>query len=162
MPYEWSETPRRNAANLELRLWPFRSLVRRGFVVFIGITAAMTLFPLLAFLGSSILWMLLPFCLIMVCAIWFALHISNRRADILEILILTPDVACLTHQTPDGQVQKWDANRYWVEAHLHLQGGPVDNYITLRGGDREVEIGRFLDPIERLALYDELKTAFSN
>jgi uncharacterized membrane protein len=29
----------------------------------------------------------------------------------------------------------------------------------LRGGDREVEIGAFLDTKERLALYDDLKRA---
>jgi uncharacterized membrane protein len=44
--------------------------------------------------------------------------------------------------------------------HLHQTGGPVENYLTLRGGDREVEIGAFLDAKERLALYGEIKAAF--
>lgn len=161
MPYAWSEPPEAKPQQLHLRLWPHRSLMRRGFVWFIGLTALMTLFPLMAVLGSSILWVLLPFCLVMLGSIWGALHVSNRRGDVLEILELSADHARLTRQNPDGSVQEWDANRYWVDAHLHLNSGPVENYITLRGGDREVEIGRFLDHKERLALYGELKTAFS-
>jgi uncharacterized membrane protein len=39
---------------------------------------------------------------------------------------------------------------------LHEEAGPVPNYVTLRGGDREVEIGAFLSADERAALYDEL------
>ena len=46
-----------------------------------------------------------------------------------------------------------------MTVHLHPKGGPVENYITLRGGDREVEIGAFLDVSERLALYGDLKRA---
>ena len=36
---------------------------------------------------------------------------------------------------------------------LHASGGPVPNYITLRGGDREVELGAFLSEDERIALF---------
>jgi len=57
-------------------------------------------------------------------------------------------------------MQEWQANRYWVTVHLHPKGGPVENYITLRGGDREVELGAFLDAEERANLYNELKGAF--
>ena len=69
------------------------------------------------------------------------------------------DIARLQRYNPDKSTQDWEANRYWVSVHLHPQGGPVPNYITLRGGPREVEIGRFLDEAERLTLYDDLKRA---
>ena len=49
----------------------------------------------------------------------------------------------------------------WVTPHLHVTGGPVPNYLTLRGGPREVEIGAFLSEPERLALRDELQRAFA-
>jgi len=72
---------------------------------------------------------------------------------------VTDETARLLRHNPDKSTQDWTANRYWVSVHLHPTGGPVPNYITLRGGPREVEIGRFLDEAERLALYDDLKRA---
>jgi uncharacterized membrane protein len=41
------------------------------------------------------------------------------------------------------------------------QDGPVENYLTLRGAGREVEIGRFLTPEERVSLHEELELALA-
>ena len=49
-------------------------------------------------------------------------------------------------------MKDWEANPYWVRAKLHTKGGPVPNYLTLTGGAREVELGRFLTPLERVEL----------
>ena len=43
-----------------LILWPHRSLSPQGFAVFIAITFAMLLVPLLSVMGTKILWGLLP------------------------------------------------------------------------------------------------------
>lgn len=159
MPYQWSPEPPHEKPDWELSLWPYRSLLRKDFVLFIGSTAAMVALPLIALLGTPVLWGLLPFFGIMLAAIWFALYVSYRRGEVLEELVVSEDRAQLVRHNPNGHVQEWEANRYWVSVHLHPNEGPVENYITLRGGDREVEIGAFLDPAERLALYDELKAA---
>ena len=113
--------------------------------------------PLLTLLGQPVLWGLLPFFLLMLAGIWYALHVSYRRGEVLEELSVDDTNAHLVRHEPKGNVKEWQANRYWVTVHLHPTGGPVENYITLRGGDREVEIGSFLDAAERLALYDDLK-----
>ena len=109
--------------------------------------------------GTAVLWGLLPFFLLMFAGLWAALNISYKRGEVLEELVVNATTAHLTRHNPQGPQQEWEANRYWVTVHLHPKGGPVENYITLRGGDREVEIGAFLDAEERLALYNELKTA---
>jgi len=126
-------------------------------VLFIGATVALIALPLLTVIGTAVLWGLLPFFLLMLGGLWYALHVSYKRGEVLEELTVTQDIAHLTRHNPNGERLDWEANRYWVSVHLHPKGGPVDNYITLRGGDREVEIGSFLDATERLALYDELK-----
>ena len=159
MPYEWSTPPPHDTPNWSLSLWPYRSLLRKDFVIFIGATAALVLLPLLAVLGKAVLWALLPFLVLMLGGIWFALHVSYRRGEILEELTVNADTAHLTRHNPNGDRQDWEANRYWITVHLHPTGGPVNNYITLRGGDREVEIGSFLDEGERLALFGDLKRA---
>lgn len=162
MPYQWSSPPPPRATNWSLSLWPYRSLLRKDFVIFIGATIALIMLPLLAVIGSPVLWGLLPFFLLMLWGLWTALNVSYKRGEIVEELTVTDEDAYLMRQNPDRSQQHWQANRYWVSVHLHPKGGPVENYITLRGGDREVEIGSFLDATERLALYAELKQALRN
>lgn len=161
MPYEWSHTPPQDRPDWQLSLWPYRSLLRKDFVLFIGGTAAIVALPLVTVIGTAVLWGLLPFFALMLGGIWFALHVSYKRGEVLEELTVTNDTAYLTRHNPNGERQDWEANRYWVSVHLHPKGGPVENYITLRGGDREVEIGSFLDAGERLALYDDLKRSLT-
>lgn len=155
MPHRWTpataDTPER------LHLWPYRSLPRRGFVAFIAITAALLALPLLAVLGSPILWGLLPFLLAAIAAIWVALERSYRDAMITEDLILTVDLITLTRLGPNGNRQEWQTNPHWVRVSLYPTGGPVPNYLTLRGNGREVELGAFLTPEERAVLCSELK-----
>ena len=159
MPYEWNPAPPHAAPTWQLSLWPYRSLLRKDFVIFIGTTAALVALPLLTLLGQPVLWGLLPFFLLMIAGVWFALHVSYKRGEVLEELTVDQTTAHLTRHNPKGAVQEWTANRYWVTVHLHPKGGPVENYITLQGGDRAVEIGVFLDASERLVLYDDLKRA---
>ncbi len=128
-------------------------------MLFIGATIALLALPLIAVVGSAVLWGLLPFFAISLWGIWFALNVSYKRGEVVEELTVTESTARLIRQNPAGDCQTWQANRYWVTVHLYQHDGPVENYITLRGGDREVEIGRFLDVKERLALYGELKQA---
>ncbi len=115
--------------------------------------------PLLAMIGSAVLWGLLPFFGLALWGIWFALNVSYKRGEVLEVLTVKGDIATLMRQNADKSHQTWEANRYWITVHLHPTGGPVPNYITMRGGPREVEIGSFLDERERLALYGDLKRA---
>ncbi|WP_108814749.1 DUF2244 domain-containing protein [Loktanella sp. Alg231-35] len=159
MPYEWSPEPPHQTSNWQLSLWPYRSLLRKEFVLFIAATAVLVALPLITLLGQAVLWGLLPFFALMIAGLWYALHVSYRRGEVLEELTVDDTNAHLTRHNPNGDVQNWEANRYWVTVHLHPKGGPVENYITLRGGDREVEIGAFLDAKERLALFDDLKRA---
>jgi uncharacterized membrane protein len=158
MPYEWLP---RTGDETRLHLWPYRSLSPRGFVAFIAITCGMLAIPLVGLLGSKALWGLLPFMALAVGGMWLALNRSWHAGDIAEDLSLWPDRAVLRHRGADGTEQRWEANPYWVSVHLHTTGGPVPNYLTLRGGDREVEIGRFLSEDERVALCTEITRAFA-
>lgn len=159
MPYEWI-APSHNTHRHELHLWPYRSLPKRDFVWFIGGTAALVSLPLIISIGSAVLWGLLPFIAGAVWAIWAALNKSYRDGEILETLIIEEKHAALTRHDPKKGKLEWEANPYWVNVELHPSSGPVEHYITLKGGPREVEIGAFLSPPERKALYGELVEAF--
>lgn len=158
MPYEWLPP---DGPRTRLHLWPYRSLPRSGFVWFIGMTSALIALPLLVLIGSAVLWGLLPFLLLTIAGIWWALDRSYRDGEIIEDLILTPTEITLTRHGPRGRRQDWQANTHWVRAVLHPKSGPVPNYLTLQGGPREVELGAFLTPDERARLLTELHTALA-
>jgi uncharacterized membrane protein len=153
MPYEWLPP---EGGEDRLHLWPHRSLTQRGFVWFVGATAALIAVPLFGVLGSPLVWALLPFLLGAIWAIWFALRKNGRDREILEDLRLSPGLIRLTRYGPRGRRQDWEANPHWVRVTLHETGGPVPNYLTIKGKGREVELGAFLAEEERVALKAEL------
>lgn len=154
MPYEWLDVPT-DGAVAELHAWPYRSLPRRGFVWFIATTAIGMALPLLAVLGSPILWGLLPFVLLAIWGLWWALRRSYRDGQVIEVLRLWPDRLVLEQRKRGRSLQHFAANPYWLRPEL-VEGGPVEDYLVLTGGPREVEVGAFLTPEERRSLRDQL------
>lgn len=141
----------------QLRLWPYRSLSRKGFVIFIGTTFCMILVPMIPLLGTPVLWGLLPFVMGALAAIYYGLSRNYRDAELIETLTLWTDRIAIFRQNPRGHDQQWQANPHWVQIDLAESGGPVPNYLTLRGAGRVVELGAFLAPDERIALYRDLR-----
>ncbi|MDG1459792.1 MAG: DUF2244 domain-containing protein [Pseudoprimorskyibacter sp.] len=155
MPYTWTDCDAVTKRQ-RLHLWPHNALPGRGFATFVLITFGFMSLPLVAVVGTMVLWGLLPFMMLALAGIWVAIRSNQRSRHILEVLELSPDRLHLTRRAPQGQLQEWEGNPYWTEIICHQKGGPVPHYITLKGAGREVEIGSFLSEEERLALYDEL------
>lgn len=151
MPYRWSDTP-----PTVLTLTPHRSLSRPWFVAVVLGTFAMITLPLFGLLGTVFVWGLLPFMLLVVGGLWWALEHSYHTGRASETLRLEGDELCLTHVTPGGEQRDWRCNIYWARAEIHARSGPVPHYITLSGNGRRVEIGAFLSEDERKALFGEL------
>lgn len=162
MPYEWlkPEDPApRSAPRAELHLWPYRSLLRRDFVIFIVATLVLISVPLSSVLGTFVLWGILPFFLIVIGGLWLAINRSYKDGEILEQLKIWPDKITLDHVHPRRGHLSWEANPYWVQVKFDPHHEKVPNYLTLKGGDREVELGAFLSEDERAVLYDEVDRA---
>ena len=154
MPYTWNDTPNETS---ELRLWPHQSLPAYGFAATILGIFALSTIPLYGLIGTVLLWGILPFMLIALGAMWYALRRNERDLQIMEVLTLTHDDLHLLRETVRGDRQEWSCNPYWTQVNLHEKGGPVPHYVTLSGAGREVEIGAFLSEDERKELYAELK-----
>lgn len=157
MPYHWTTAP--DAPTQELRLWPHESLPPKGFAAFILTTFTLIMVPTLPLLGSPILWGMLPFLLLAVWGIYFALQRNHHQRQIVEVLTLDDTDTHLLRQEPSGKVRTWGCNRYWCQVRKYDTEGPVPHYVTLAGKGREVEIGAFLSEEERIALYDDLTRA---
>lgn len=151
------EGPHGTAPLFHALLWPNRSLSRRGFVVFVGLTAALLTLPLLPALGSKVLWALLPFLLLPLAAVWFAIERSYRDGRMHEELTLWADTIRVIHHPARGAPREWQANPHWVRMIRYDKSGPVPDYLTLTGAGRTIELGAFLSPEERVALYDDLR-----
>ncbi len=155
MPYQWSENTSETKSTVTL--WPHQSLPPRGMAAFVLATFTMISIPLFGLLGTKLLWGLLPFLMIAVFGVWYALNRSYKDRRILETLTITSELTHLERMNPRTANQNWDCNTYWIKATLHPTGGPVPNYITLKGNGRDVEIGAFLSEEERIALYGEIR-----
>lgn len=139
-----------------LRLWPHNALSARGFAAVIVISAGLLALPLLTVLGKTVLWGILPFAGLALGALWLALRRNWTDRSVTEVMDLSRARLHLRRVNPRGPVQDWHADPAWVALHLAAHGGPVPQYLTLRGGGREVELGAFLTPDERVALHEDL------
>ena len=137
------------AFRYELELWPHQSLTGSGFALVIAGTYAMLCVPLFGLLGTAVLWGVLPFALVALGGLTFAMRRSWRDRDVVETFRLTADEAHLTRRQPDGSALDWHANVHWVRVERHEKVGRIEDYLTLLGGPRIVEIGAFLMPEER-------------
>jgi len=135
-------------------LYPHRSLPAGGFVWFMAATSFLIAIPLLPLIGTPALWGLLPFLVATIALLWFFIMRSYKSGQLVEEISVWSDHMTLARANPDGSRQDWQANPYWVEVVSH--DTPLPNYLTLRGGPREVELGAFLTPDERLSLKEEL------
>ncbi|MDO5705962.1 MAG: DUF2244 domain-containing protein [Paracoccus sp. (in: a-proteobacteria)] len=150
MPYDWQESP----DGARLTAWPHRSLPVRGFVWVIGATAVALSLPLIAVVGTAVLWGLLPFAAVALGGLWFAITRTYRSGHTQEILSLSREHVTLTRRDPGRPDRQWQANSYWVRPLL--RPGPVQDYLTLTDGQRELELGVFLTPEERRTLHGQI------
>lgn len=153
MPYLVTHT---GAHRAELRLWPHNALQPHGFAGVIGLSALMLALPMVALLGHPVMWGLLPFAGIALWGLWFALRRNWQDRSVIEEMQMDRQGVHLKRLNPRGPVQEWHADPHWVAVNMIPKGGPVGNYLTLTGGGREVELGAFLTPEERVALHAEL------
>ena len=142
----------------ETTLWPNRSLGRTGFRTTMAILALGFAIPILPFMWAGGFWILLPFVITAFIALWLAFKMNNRQGRLREHISLWHNLLAIERHEVSGDVKRWQANPYWLRIKLVEEGGPIDNYLTLIGSDREIELGAFLSPEERAALKGELET----
>lgn len=157
MPYRWSGDP---ATGQRLDLWPHRSLSVRAFAAFIAATAVGLALPLTSLLGRPALWFVLVPAALTLAALWLALRRNSREARRGEVLTLDRQRIEVVNRMRAAP-RTWTANPYWTEVRIRPEGGPVPDYLTLKGAGREVELGAFLSPGERKALADDLRAALA-
>mgnify|MGYP001162273587 FL=1 len=133
---------------LSLTIWPHRSCTRRTFHLVIVLIAFVLLMPPLVFLELKFAFHILPFSLISVSLLYVFCEKNFKDSQLNETLKIFPERIVLHRSEPTGEIKKWSADPFWTRVCLHNKG-PIENYLTLRGNGREVEVGSFLTPMER-------------
>ena len=155
---DWRE--RRDRPVYRAVLWPHRPLNARGRKVAVGVAAGGLTVPLLPQLGTPVFWALLPFMAVALGLLWFSLRRSDRDGRLTEEVMVWRDEVRVERREPDGRVRRWSADPYKVRLTLHPKA-KVENYLTARGPGREIELGAFLTPEERVAFAAELEGALT-
>ncbi len=115
---------------------------------------------MLALAGTGVVWGLLPFVILVFVCLRYGMKRNARDLGIVEELTLWSDEIRVERRDPDGRVRRWQADPWHVRLRLY-ENGPPEQYLTLKGAGREIELGAFLSPDERVALASELEAAIA-
>ena len=133
----------------QMVLWPNRSFEIKNIKFLFGILCIGFAVPILPFFGSSTGTLILTFSMVTLIA-FFSLFIqSYSGGNLKEIVRIDPKEISVTRIEANGEKISWRTNSYWARVKLYPEGQIVENYLTLVGGNREIELGSFLSPEER-------------
>ncbi|MEM9783111.1 MAG: DUF2244 domain-containing protein [Pseudomonadota bacterium] len=149
---------REDAPTWSVEIWPNRSLTQLGRKRVVWLLGCGFIVPLAPLVKTPVLWIPLAFALTILAAVSFALRRNTEDGRLLERVRLWPDEMRVERFEPSGRRLSWSADPYFVRLHLHEDARP-ENYLTVTGGAREIELGAFLAPEERVDLADQIETA---
>ena len=127
---------------------------------FLGISAAFLMFPLVSIGGTTVFWGLIPFLLLAFLGMWYAIRRNGRNLSMSEKLWIWRDEVRVERREANGRRLRWQAEPMRVRLRIHKDAA-IEDYLTLSGGGRVIELGAFLAPEERVALADEIESALT-
>ncbi|HLS18426.1 MAG TPA: DUF2244 domain-containing protein [Paracoccaceae bacterium] len=141
-------------------IWPNQSLSYRGYQLALAAAGIGLALPLLGLLGTGIFWMIAVFVVVPFLALRLAFRQNARALRIEERLQIWRDEVRVERREADGRILRWQCDPMRLRLHLH-KNGKVEDYLTLAGGGREIELGAFLAPEERIALAEEIENGLN-
>ncbi len=155
---QWRE--RRDKPVYDVTLWPNQSLTGQGLIWFLGISAGFLILPLIGIAGTAVFWGLIPFLALAFGGMWLAIRRNRANLRITEELKIWRDEVRVERREPGGQILRWQAEPLRVRIKLH-KDQRIEDYLTLSGSGREIELGAFLAPEERVELAEEIEAALT-
>lgn len=138
-------------------LTPHRSLSKRGFTVLMVCIAGVSFGVGLGFFLMGA-WPIVGFFGLDVLLIYGAFKLNFRSARLYETVTLTSDKLTVERVSPRGDAQRWQFQPAWLK--VFMDDPPEhDSQLTLRSHGRDLRIGTFLTPEERLELAQALRGA---
>ena len=147
---------------LDLTLWPNKSFGKKDHIKLVSLLYIFILIPILPFLGHKAIYVLLPFSFSTIFFLYFCLRLNSQQQNLYENIKIWHSLIQIKRVDPDGRERIWSANPYWARTRLYPTDEKVSNYLTVKGNGREIEVGSFLDPNERLAIKKQIDRIIKN
>tara|TARA_B100000886_G_scaffold233022_1_gene162779 strand:- start:127 stop:621 length:495 start_codon:yes stop_codon:yes gene_type:complete len=141
---------------LELKLWPNRSLSNKGFTITMVITGVGLIIPIIPIMSNKVGLAILPFALLTFAFLFTSFIANYRYGNMYEELKISSNLIEIKRVNSDGSIKKWSANPYWIKVNLYEKDRRVKNYLTIKGNGREIELGSFLAPYERVEIKNKI------
>mgnify|MGYP001429634571 CR=1 FL=1 len=141
-----------NSQLLKLKLWPNRSLSAKGFVITMLVTGIGLLFPIIPLINYKIGLALVPFALFTFIILFISFVMNYHYGKMYEELTISSNLIEIKRVNSNGTIKRWSANPYWIKVNLYEKDKRIKNYLTIKGNGREIELGSFLAPYERIEL----------
>tara|TARA_A100001011_G_C14213535_1_gene800980 strand:- start:486 stop:983 length:498 start_codon:yes stop_codon:yes gene_type:complete len=145
---------------LNMTLWPNRSLDKKTFVLLMVVTFGAMMIPIVPFVGTKTILIVLPFSIITILLLFFSIILNYQHGKLYENIKIWPGLIEVKRYERDGTRKEWRANPYWTKINLYEESEKIQNYLTLSGSGREVEVGAFLAPTERLEIKKKIESIF--
>ena len=155
---EASENPS-DAAELDLVLYPHRSLSPAGFWLLMALVAGISFAAGLAFTLAGA-WPVMGFLGLDVVLFYLAFRLSYRSGGVFETIRMRASDLVVRRTSPRGTVRTWSFQPYWLRVDLDgdAEGG---GQLALCSHGRRLVIGAFLAPHERLEVAKTVRAALA-
>ncbi|HLI10139.1 MAG TPA: DUF2244 domain-containing protein [Alphaproteobacteria bacterium] len=138
-------------------LMPHRSLSPTGFWLLMALISGISFVSGMFFVLRGA-WPVTGYFGLDVLLIYLAFKASYRSARLYETIRLTEDALVVERVAPSGRLQRWSFQPYWLR--VEIDDPPEhDSALVLTSHGRELTIGAFLTPEERLEVARALRDA---
>jgi len=142
-------------------LTPHRSLGRFGIGGVVGVYAALAAIPGVYFLTAGA-WPVVGFLGLDALALWWALSVSLKSGRAFEEVTLWPDSLEVRHVTPRGRERLHAFNPFFVRLETARDHEERVTSLVLRSRGEQVEIGAFLNPVDKASFATVFGQALSS
>ncbi len=140
-------------------LLPYRSLSRKGFVLFMAIVCIVSFVAGAVFISIGA-WPVTGFFGLDVLLIYWAFRANYRSADMYEKVDLDDSELRITRVHPSGREEVWTFNPYWVRLGLEERETSADVMSITSHGARFI-FGAFLNDEEKKEFVVALRSALA-
>jgi uncharacterized membrane protein len=138
-------------------LRPHRSLGPRGFLILMICVCTLSFVGGMYFMIIGA-WPIFGFMGLDVLGVYIAFRASYRSGRLFEAVQLSQSALSVQRVHPSGRIQTWLFEPYWVQVHMD---DPPEHgsRLTLRSHGKDLTIGSFLTPEERLDVAKAIREA---
>jgi uncharacterized membrane protein len=142
------------------RLFPHRSLSQRNFALLMAILALICLSSSIVFFALGA-WPVVGFFGLDVLLLWLAFKLNYRSAKAFEEVAVWPHDVLVRKISPAGKVREHRFNPFWTRFRIdrHDEIGITGMFLAAEG--REIDIGSFLNPLDRESFAKEFGQALA-